>query len=142
MSVEQYPAVLEEWGTAGTGGQAGAPSSCGNGTCDSGESAGSCPQDCVIPTISAGYNHSCGARADGTAWCWGGDEGGQLGDGWPSSHQDCADLAYCSMVPVQVSGLSDVVGISAGDSHSCALKRDGTRGAGGPTRAASSVTGP
>ena len=63
----------------------------------------------VIPStsvqISAGHDHVCGLKADGTVVCWGGNDYGQ------------AD------VPV---GLSSVAQVSAGIWHTCALKTDGT----------------
>ncbi len=31
--------------------------------------------------LSTGYGHTCGVRADGTLWCWGLNDRGQLGDG-------------------------------------------------------------
>ncbi len=34
-----------------------------------------------VRDISAGAEHSCAARASGTAWCWGMDNPAQLGDG-------------------------------------------------------------
>jgi putative nucleotidyltransferase with HDIG domain len=72
--------------------------------------------------IGTGRDHSCAARANGTAWCWGRDVGGQLGDGSPASN---------SSVPVQVVGpggvgfLTGVTSISEGsgrEDHSCAAQ--------------------
>jgi hypothetical protein len=54
----------------------------------------------------------CASRNDGTAWCWGERI---LGDG---TNND-------SPVPVQVSGLHDVVSVS-GSSVPCALRAGGT----------------
>jgi alpha-tubulin suppressor-like RCC1 family protein len=67
--------------------------------------------------ISAGYQHTCAVLSDGTAWCWGDNTYGQLGD-------DAAELV--STTPVAVSGLSNVVAVSAGVYHTCALLGDGT----------------
>ena len=60
-------------------------------------------------------SHTCAALADGTAWCWGQNDSGQLGDG----------TTLQSAVPVQVSGLASVVEISAGAAHTCARTGDG-----------------
>lgn len=72
-----------------------------------------------LTAIDGGWLHTCAARADGTVWCWGGNNPywggrptGQLGNG---STQDSA-------VPVQVVGLTDAVGVSAGYEHSCAVR--------------------
>src|SRR5262245_37880323 len=37
-------------------------------------------------TISAGFVSSCGLTADGTAYCWGTNDLGLLGDGTTQSH--------------------------------------------------------
>jgi alpha-tubulin suppressor-like RCC1 family protein len=70
-----------------------------------------------IVAIAAGGDHSLALTADGTVWAWGDNTFGQLGNGSSGS---------TSVVPVQVSGLSRVVAIAAGDLHSVALKADGT----------------
>lgn len=65
-----------------------------------------------------GCASACGLKAGGTVWCWGSDTAGQLGNGTAlTGHQS---------EPTQVEGLNDVVQISAGCTHKCALKRDGS----------------
>ena len=32
-------------------------------------------------SVEAGWLHTCGVRQDGTTWCWGNNEYGQVGDG-------------------------------------------------------------
>jgi alpha-tubulin suppressor-like RCC1 family protein len=77
-----------------------------------------------VTAISAGNGHSLALKADGTVWSWGANDFGQLGNGDSGSpfNLDDADLA----TPVQVVGLSSVTAIAAGDSHSLALKSNGT----------------
>ena len=53
---------------------------CGDGVCGPGE-RGSCPNDCEIVGISTGDAHTCAVHRDGSAWCWGHNQGGQLGVG-------------------------------------------------------------
>ncbi len=63
-------------------------------------------------SVSSGNFHSCALLADGTVDCWGFNRQGQLGIG-----------NWTRMIPAPspVVGLTDVVSISAGGSHTCAL---------------------
>ncbi|MFC1482170.1 RCC1 domain-containing protein [Myxococcota bacterium] len=66
--------------------------------------------------VSGSGAHRCAVKTDGTVWCWGYNDYGQLGDGTTTSHY----------FPTQVTGLTDVAGLSAGGGHVCAVKTDGT----------------
>jgi alpha-tubulin suppressor-like RCC1 family protein len=67
--------------------------------------------------LAGGGLHSVGLRADGTVWTWGYDFDGQLGD----------DVTISSKsAPVQVSGLSSIIHVGAGYSHSLAVGDGGT----------------
>ena len=66
--------------------------------------------------IAAGGEHSCALREGGAISCWGNNWGGQLGDG---SYDDF------SLVPVDVVSITDAIAITAGNDHSCALRRGG-----------------
>ena len=76
-----------------------------------------------VVDISAANYHTCAVRSDGTAWCWGWDANGQLGNGAAAGDQPA---------PTQVVGpggtgtLQNVVDISAGEAHACAVRSDGT----------------
>src|ERR1700730_18541739 len=61
-------------------------------------------------------SYSLAAKSDGTAWGWGYNRFGQLGNGTTTS----------SLTPVQVSGLSGVTAVANGNDHSLAVKSDGT----------------
>lgn len=50
----------------------GCGAACGNGACEAGEPI-SCPDDCRITNIGAATQATCAVRADGSAWCWGGE---------------------------------------------------------------------
>ncbi len=67
--------------------------------------------------IAAGNKRSLALKNDGTVWEWGENEHyGQAGD----------DTAVNKYTPAQVKELTGVVAITAGGSHSLALKNDGT----------------
>jgi alpha-tubulin suppressor-like RCC1 family protein len=59
--------------------------------------------------------HACGVRLNGTAFCWGANDDGQCGNG----EQGIATS------PVEVSGVTDAVEITAGGGHAC-LRRTGS----------------
>src|SRR5262249_47181827 len=61
--------------------------------------------------IAVGADHNCALLPAGTVRCWGSNASGQLGNG--SSAASSAD-------PVLVSGITNAISISAGESHSCA----------------------
>ncbi len=67
--------------------------------------------------VTAGYAHSCGLKNDGTVFCWGNNQYGQLGNNSYSQ----------SNTPVQVvsvsgaGALTNVTAIAAGGYHTCAI---------------------
>ncbi|HXF94808.1 MAG TPA: hypothetical protein VNI61_01780 [Gemmatimonadales bacterium] len=65
--------------------------------------------------VAAGVRHGCGLAADSTAWCWGENGSGELGD------SVVADTA----APVPVLGGHRFVAITVGFEHSCGLAPDG-----------------
>lgn len=74
-----------------------------------------------VADIEGGDDHTCARKTDGTVWCWGQGDRGQIGDDATS------DRTY----PVQVHGvngvgfLTDVVELSSGGDHNCARTSDG-----------------
>ena len=75
------------------------------------------PPSCV-KAVAAGDGHSCAIRDDGTAWCWGRNDFGQLGDG--------TTLDRVEPVAVTAAGLPKLQAIAGGHDHTCALGGDGT----------------
>src|SRR5579884_2980960 len=71
-----------------------------------------------VVAMAAGGQHSLALKSDGTVWAWGYNYYGQLGTGNTGSPSMSS--------PAQVSGLSGVIAIAAGQYHSLALKADGT----------------
>ena len=67
--------------------------------------------------VSGGVFHALAIKSDGTAWAWGDNFSGELGDGGDE---------YYSGIPVQVQGITTAIQISAGYSYSVALLADGS----------------
>lgn len=70
-----------------------------------------------ITMLSSGQSHFATLKSDGTVWTWGDNSGGDLGLGIQTLPGPGAQ---------QVPALSNVVGVSAGGSHTLAVKADGT----------------
>ncbi|MGH7516172.1 MAG: Ig-like domain-containing protein [Gemmatimonadales bacterium] len=68
-------------------------------------------------SVSVGSSHTCGRTTGGLGYCWGSNVAGQLGGG---------TSALSSTVPVAVSMPTplQVVALSAGSSHNCAVASD------------------
>jgi alpha-tubulin suppressor-like RCC1 family protein len=69
-----------------------------------------------VAGITAGGHHNCATLFSSTAWCWGANSSGQLGNGSTDN----------SSTPQQVTRLSNVTAVAAGNRHSCARLTDGT----------------
>ena len=72
--------------------------------------------DVTAPMIAAGGQHSLAVRNDGTAWAWGANTVGQIGDGTTTSPR---------LIPKIVTGLTGGVLATGGDGHSHVLKGGG-----------------
>ncbi|MBI3987452.1 MAG: VCBS repeat-containing protein [Lentisphaerae bacterium] len=70
-----------------------------------------------VTAIVAGGNHSLALLNNGTVWAWGDNAQGQLGN---------TNVTAFTNLPVQVLDLSNIVAIAAGDTHSLAVRNDGT----------------
>jgi len=70
----------------------------------------------ATPALALGLHHVCALAADGSVWCWGRNDDGQVGDGSLVSRA----------APVRVTGLTGAVGLALGSEHSCAWAGDGS----------------
>lgn len=69
------------------------------------------PTDLRFESLALGGNHSCGITASGTAYCWGSNGQGQLGDGGTTSR----------WAPEPVSGDHVFRSLAAGDAGTCGI---------------------
>lgn len=72
--------------------------------------------DVVFVAAATWGFHTFAVGEDGTVWAWGWNGDGQLGDGTITDR----------FTPVRISGLSQVVAITAGERHTLALREDGS----------------
>jgi alpha-tubulin suppressor-like RCC1 family protein len=79
-------------------------------------------------TVSVGTDHTCALSADGRAFCWGANDGGQLllPESGPStcSIQGSSLTRSCSPVPVPVLATVRFRAIATGGAHSCGIAMD------------------
>jgi alpha-tubulin suppressor-like RCC1 family protein len=89
-----------------------------NGGCEASPPAACRPVEVAggpFTTIAAGGNHTCALDSSGVAWCWGGNDQGQLGTGTTAP----------STLPLQVAGGQRFVTLSAGEGATCGLATTG-----------------
>ncbi len=70
-----------------------------------------------VVEIAAGSHHNCARLTSGAVRCWGNNEFGQIGDG---------TLVRSRNEPTAVDGLTNAVGLAAGENHTCAVLTDGS----------------
>ena len=68
--------------------------------------------------VSLGFAHTCGVTTDHRAYCWGGNQRGQLGNGTTTNWE-------VQTTPVAVAGGLQFRHVSAGYDHTCGLTLDG-----------------
>ncbi len=103
--------TLWAWGYNGSG-------QFGNGNTSSSTTPVSISTGTTWKDVSAGGNHTLAVKSDGTLWSWGYNYYGQLGNGTTTTPSD--------NLPHQVGTDTAWASVSAGGSHSVALKSDGT----------------
>jgi alpha-tubulin suppressor-like RCC1 family protein len=84
------------------------------------------PAGSKVSQVSAGLLHTCAVLSDGSVWCWGANEEGQIGTGQLTADGgdgaatgfNAVDVLY----PTQVAGLpGPALAVGAGYQHTCAL---------------------
>jgi len=77
------------------------------------------PATACITEISAGIGFTCAVKSDGTVWCWGANDVGQLGDGTAPGEA----RPHATQVALPAGVHASYVG--CGEVHACALSQDG-----------------
>jgi alpha-tubulin suppressor-like RCC1 family protein len=103
---------------------------CGARCCDKGAvcmDAGVCSSDVV--DVSGGGEASCAVVADGTVWCWGSNEFGQLGtldagETCTFINGDASIPVPCGTVPRRIEQLPSAIAVAAGTKSACAVAAD------------------
>ena len=70
-----------------------------------------------VAAIACGDDHNVALKSDGTVWTWGYNGEDELGTGDPE---------WAQAVPTSIPGLTNVVAVAAGATHTLALNGDGT----------------
>ncbi|HEX6943760.1 MAG TPA: protein kinase [Gemmatimonadaceae bacterium] len=73
------------------------------------------PGSVAVAALAVGWHHTCALTADGSAWCWGKNDSGQLGDGTTGLRP----------LPTKVQFDGQFVSIAAGSAHTCAVTVNG-----------------
>ena len=98
----------------------------GNGTTTDSAVPGAVPGLANVIAIDAGGEDSYALLSNGTVMAWGENRYGQLGIGSTTGPELCAVTVACSIHPLAVPGLSNVVAISAAGNVAFALLANGT----------------
>ena len=78
----------------------------------------------TVTGVALGASHVCAVKKDGSLYCWGAADQGQLGTG--TAKESCGLASKCESSPVEVTALGKTVTqVEAGGSHTCALTDDG-----------------
>jgi alpha-tubulin suppressor-like RCC1 family protein len=78
----------------------------------------------AFTALFGGLSGTCGLTADGSAYCWGDDESGQLGLG-DLSKDDACGTSYCVREPMPVSGGLKFSTLGAGADLTCGITTAG-----------------
>jgi alpha-tubulin suppressor-like RCC1 family protein len=79
------------------------------------------PGNKAFVQLTGGGAHTCGLTADGVAYCWGFDDGGQLGNGGISQDTQSPSPVDTSTIP----GNKAFVQLDGGHFHTCGLTAEG-----------------
>jgi alpha-tubulin suppressor-like RCC1 family protein len=94
----------------------------GLGTSGPGSAEGPVAGGQVFWLVTAGERHACGLTNEGSAYCWGANDRGQLGS--QTGAETCGGVS-CSPRPAPVAGGLTFIALSAGLNHTCGVATGG-----------------
>jgi alpha-tubulin suppressor-like RCC1 family protein len=97
---------------------------CGSSPCIAAPTEVAGLQDVV--EVRAGYYSACARKQDGTVWCWGQNQAGQLGHAPSSGGDQTCQSAPCNFVPTKVGLAAPAKAIDVGNLFACALETSGS----------------
>jgi alpha-tubulin suppressor-like RCC1 family protein len=97
----------------------------GDGTTISKSTPTAVPGLTEVAALTTGWKHSCALKTDGTMRCWGANSSGQLGDNTTVDKLTPTPVVVPALF-IGTTPLTGVATLTSGDSHTCALKTDGT----------------
>jgi alpha-tubulin suppressor-like RCC1 family protein len=83
------------------------------------------PPPSAVVAVAAGLLSACALRADGTVWCWGANDMGELG-ALPSAADQTCGVSHCQKDPIRIPVIDDATQIAVGIELACALRGDGS----------------
>jgi hypothetical protein len=80
----------------------------------------------TFTALAVGAHHACARTTDSTAFCWGANGSGQLGNDTIAAKAACGTAGdSCSWFPVAVTGALKLGALAAGRAHTCAIAANG-----------------
>ncbi len=76
--------------------------------------------------ISPSNGHTCGIKTDGTAWCWGAGDKGQMGNGTTTATNPDPVQVTSALGWIDISAAEHTGAVPSDAEHTCGIKTDGT----------------
>jgi alpha-tubulin suppressor-like RCC1 family protein len=111
---------------------------CGDTTTDT-NNCGACGHKCTtgfscsashcgneVTEVAAGGQGACAVLHDGSLYCWGDNQTGELAVAPSANDQTCSTSFHCRSAPTKIAGIGPVAHASVSPTSTCALLQDGS----------------